>query len=303
MHDIVIVGAGPAGLTAAIYALRADKSVLIIEKETFGGQITYSPKVENYPTLMQVSGNELAQMMVDQVLSHGADVELCEVLGIEDMGDYKTVITDMGDYEARAVIIASGSKHRKLGLDGEDELVGKGVSYCAVCDGAFFAGQNVCVIGGGNTALQEAVMLSEYCKSVTVVQNLGFMTGEGRLVSTLEKKDNVDMIFSTVVTELLSDGDLNGVMLKNTETGETYKLDVEGVFVAIGQEPENDCFENLTALNEYGYIIADESCKTDTVGVFVAGDCRTKAVRQVTTATSDGAIAALAACRYIDSMK
>ena len=303
MHDIVIVGAGPAGLTAALYALRADKTVLLIEKENFGGQITHSPKVENYPTLMQVSGSELAQMMLDQVTEHGADIELAEVLEVVNEGDKKTVRTDMGDFEARAVIICSGSKHRKLGLDREDELVGRGVSYCAVCDGAFYSGADVAIVGGGNTALQEAIMLSEYCTHVTVVQNLSFMTGEARLLASLEKKNNVTMIYNTVVEELIGDGELSALKLKTTVSGEESTLKVDGLFVAIGQIPENECFANLTALNDYGYIIADETCVTDTEGVFVAGDCRTKAVRQITTASADGAIAALAACRYIDSIK
>lgn len=303
MHDIIIVGAGPAGLTAALYALRADKSVLLIEKENFGGQITHSPKVENYPTLMEISGNELAQMMLDQVMEHGADIELAEVQGVTNMGDIKKVATDMGEYEAKSVIICTGSKHRQLGLANENELIGKGVSYCAVCDGAFFSGADVAIVGGGNTALQEAIMLSEYCTHVTIVQNLSVMTGEARLVAQLEKRNNVTMIFDTLVTELLGEGKLEGIKLHNSQTGEDSTLKVEGLFVAIGQKPENECFETVTKLNEYGYIVADESCVTQTEGVFVAGDCRTKAVRQITTACSDGAIAALAACRYIDSKK
>ena len=301
MHDIIIIGAGPAGLCAALYAKRADKSVLLIEKESFGGQITHSPKVENYPTLMQISGNELAQMMLDQVMEHGADIELAEVLSVENMGEYKRVHTDMGDYDGRAVIIATGSKHRQLGLEKENELTGKGVSYCAVCDGAFFSGQDVAIVGGGNTALQEAIMLSEYCTHVTMVQNLSTMTGEARLVSVLEKKKNVTMIFDTHVTEILGEDKLKGLKLRNTKTGSEDVLKVDGLFVAIGQQPENEPFANLTRLNSYGYIEAGEDCLTDTEGVFVAGDCRTKAVRQITTASADGAVAALAACRYIDS--
>ena len=303
MHDIVIIGAGPAGLTAALYARRADKSVLLIEKESFGGQITHSPKVENYPTLMQISGNELGQMMVEQVMEHGADIELAEVTAIRDNGNSKTVVTDMGEYEAKAVIIAAGSKHRQLGLERENELVGNGVYYCAVCDGAFYNGRDVAVIGGGNTALQEAVMLSEYCTKVYVIQNLSFMTGEAKLLEILEKRDNVTLIYDTLVTELIGDESLEAVKLKNGKTGEESVLNVPGLFVAIGQKPENECFANITKLNDYGYIIAGEECLTDTEGVFVAGDCRTKAVRQVTTASSDGAIAALAACRYVDSKK
>ena len=301
MHDIIIIGAGPAGLCASLYARRADKSVLLIEKESFGGQITHSPNVENYPTLMQISGNELAQMMLDQVMEHGADIELAEVLGVEDMGEFKKVKTDMGDYEGRAVIIATGSKHRHLGLEKEEEFTGKGVSYCAVCDGAFFSGQDVAIVGGGNTALQEAIMLSEYCTHVTIVQNLSTMTGEARLVSQLQKRQNVTMIFDTLVTEILGEEKLEGLKLRNSVTGEESTLTVDGLFVAIGQQPENECFKNITRLNGYGYIEAGEDCLTDTEGVFVAGDCRTKAIRQITTATADGAVAALAACRYIDS--
>lgn len=302
MYDIAIIGAGPAGMTAALYALRADKKVLLIEKENFGGQITYSPNVENYPTLMQISGSELAQKMLDQVMEHGADIELAEVTGIRNGESYKTVLTDMGEFQAKAVIIATGSKHRHLGLPREEELTGEGVSYCAVCDGAFFAGKPVAVVGGGNTALQEAVMLSEYCAHVTVIQNLSFMTGEAKLVAVLEKKDNVTMIFDTVVTELIGENQLEALRLKNGKTNTESVLNVDGVFVAIGQVPENKCFENITRLNEYGYIASDERCLTDTAGIFVAGDCRTKQVRQVTTATGDGAVAALAACRYVDEL-
>ena len=303
MYDIIIIGAGPTGLTAALYGLRADKKVLIIEKENFGGQITFSPKVENYPSQMQISGSELAQLMLDQVVEHGADIELSEVIGILDEGNKKTVVTEFGEFEGLSVIIAVGSKHRQLGLPRENDLVGKGVSYCAVCDGAFFNGMDVAVVGGGNTALQEAIMLSEYCTHVTIIQNLSTMTGEGRLVAALEKKDNVTMIYDTVVEELLGEEELNGLTLRNTKTEETSSLSVSGLFVAIGQVPKNECFTNVTALNEYGYITADERCLTDTAGIFVAGDCRTKQVRQVTTATGDGAVAALAACRYVDNLK
>lgn len=300
MYDIVIIGAGPAGLTAALYGLRADKKVLILEKETFGGQITFSPKVENYPSQEQISGSDLAQRMLDQVLNHGADLEMAEVIGILHEDGKNLVVTDSGEFEGKTVIIAVGSKHRKLGLPHEDELVGNGVSYCAVCDGAFFAGADVAVVGGGNTALQEAVMLSELCASVTVIQNLSAMTGEEKLVNALKAKSNVRMVFDTVVTELCGETELTGLTLKNTKTEQTSHMDVNGLFVAIGQAPENECFTNVTALNEAGYILADERCLTDTEGIFVAGDCRTKQVRQITTATADGAVAALAAVRYLE---
>ena len=290
-------------MTAALYALRADKSVLLLEKENFGGQITYSPKLENYPSVMEISGSAFAEKMLEQVMAHGADIELAAAEKITDMGDYKIVSTEYGDFEGKAVIIATGSKHRHLGLEGEEELIGSGISFCAVCDGSFFAGKKVAVIGGGNTALQEAVMLSDLCSEVIIVQNLSFMTGEKKLLQILEKKSNVKMIFDTLVTSLSAEGgELRAISLKNTSTDETSTLELDGMFVAIGQQPENQPFAALTALDNYGYIIAGEDCLTDTAGVFVAGDCRTKRIRQVTTAASDGAVAALAACRYIDGL-
>ena len=303
MKDIIVIGAGPAGMTAALYALRADKSVLLLEKENFGGQITYSPKLENYPSVMEISGSAFAEQMLEQVMAHGAEIELAEATKITDCKTHKVVSTEYGDFEAKAVIIATGSKHRHLGLEGEEALIGSGISFCAVCDGSFFAGRKVAVIGGGNTALQEAVMLSELCSEVVIIQNLSFMTGEKKLLQILEGKSNVSMIFDTVVTSLESkDGELCAIELKNTVNGETSKLALDGMFVAIGQKPENEAFSDVTALNDYGYIIADENCLTDTEGVFVAGDCRTKRIRQVTTAAADGAVAALAACRYIDGL-
>ncbi|MBQ8140768.1 MAG: FAD-dependent oxidoreductase [Clostridia bacterium] len=302
MHDIIIIGAGPAGLTAALYALRADKKVLVIEKETFGGQITFSPKVENYPSVMQISGNEFAEKMLDQVITHGADIELAKAEKIITENGTHTVVTDHGTFSAKAVIIAAGSKHRHLGIEREEEFIGEGVSYCAVCDGAFYNGREVAVIGGGNTALQEAVMLSEYCKKVYVIQNLSAMTGEGRLVSKLLEKDNVSFIFNSVVMKLCGSDKLDGIVIHNTSDGTDTEISLDGVFVAIGQVPENEAFSNVADLNDYGYIDASEACTTRTAGIFVAGDCRTKAVRQITTATADGAVSALAACRYIDSL-
>ena len=208
MYDIIIIGAGPAGLTAAIYGLRADKKVLILEKESFGGQITHSPKVENYPGYMQMSGNEFAEILLDQVTAHGADIELDEVTGIREEDDVKIVTTPHGEYQGKTVIIATGSKHRKLGVPGEDELEGDGVSYCAVCDGAFYAGKSVAIIGGGNSALQEALQLSDRCSKVTVVQNLGYLTGEEKLQKILLSRGNVRVIYNTVVESIERSGAL-----------------------------------------------------------------------------------------------
>jgi len=304
MYDIIIVGAGPAGLTAAIYARRAEKSVLVIEKSTFGGQITHSPRVENYPGFASASGSEIGDKMLEQAMGQGAEIELSEVTGIEPSGGgYKVVTTD-GGFEARSVIIAAGSKHRMLGIAREEDFVGEGVSYCAVCDGAFYKGKTVAIIGGGNTALQEANLLADGCTKVYVVQNLAFMTGERSLLARLEARDNVEIIYSMVVDELLGDSSIEGVRIKSPETGDCRTLEVDGIFVAIGQVPENEPFADLVKLNDYGYVEAGEDCRpeSDHPGIFVAGDCRTKAIRQVTTATADGAVAALSACRYIDSL-
>lgn len=301
MYDIVIIGSGPAGLTAAIYALRAGKSVLILEKSAFGGQVTYSPKIENYPAMGQISGNELAEKMVDQALTMGADVNLETVTGIRDNGTSKTVITEDGEYEAKAVIIATGVKHRRLGIENEEDFIGEGISFCAVCDGAFYKGQNVAVIGGGNSALQEAVLLSEGCTKVTLVQNLAYFTGEAKLLDILKSRDNVEFITSSVVDSIIADGStFKGIKIKNDESGEISELLCDGMFVAIGLAPENDMFADLAKLNQWGYFDSAEDCTTATPGIYVAGDCRSKRIRQITTATADGAVAALAACAYID---
>ena len=299
MYDIIIIGAGPAGLTAAIYARRAEKSVLVLEKETFGGQITHSPKVENYPGFIQMSGNEFAEKLIEQALGLEAEIELDEAKEIEDHGDYKRVICENGSFDGKTVIIATGSKHRQLGVARENDFVGAGVSYCAVCDGAFYRGKTVAVIGGGNTALQEAVMLSDICSKVTLVQNLAFFTGEQKLLDQLKQKENVSFITSSVVDALHGDEELTGITIRNTDTNETTDLAVDGIFVAIGQVPENEPFQAVAPLNDWGYIVSDEACVIGN-GIFVAGDCRTKQVRQIATAISDGAVAAVAACRYLD---
>ena len=301
MYDIIIVGAGPAGLTAAIYARRAEKSVLLIEKGAFGGQITFSPKVENYPGFPSLSGNELADHFVEQALGLGADVEIETVTALEDCGTHKVVHTEDGNtYEGKAVIIAAGAKHRHLGLPNEDIHLGEGISFCAVCDGAFYKGKTVALVGGGNSALQEAILLSEGCEKVYVVQNLDFLTGEQALQDILAKRTNVEVILGTVVEALPAAAPLKSVTLRRVADDHVYDLTIDGLFVAIGLEPENTPFANLAALDERGYIDAGEDCLTATPGLFVAGDCRQKGIRQVVTAASDGAVAAMAACRYLD---
>lgn len=298
MYDIIIIGGGPAGLTAAIYARRANKSVLVIEKGSFGGQITFSPKVENIPGFSEVTGNEFAEKLVEQALGLDAEVECAEVLEIRQ-GDTKTVVTDSGEFVGKTVIIATGAKHRMLGLDREEELVGEGISFCAVCDGAFYAGQDVAVIGGGNSALQEALLLADLAKKVYVVQNLDYLTGEQKLQEKLNAKENVEIILGHTVKGVLGDTTLTGITIED-HYGSEKQLTVDGMFVAIGLIPQNEAFASLVKLDSRGYVDSDESCLTNADGVFVAGDCRTKKIRQVATAAADGAIAALAACDYLD---
>ncbi len=301
MYDIIIVGGGPAGLVAALYACRANKSVLVIEKASFGGQITYSPKVENIPGFCEVTGNEFAEKLVEQVLAQDAEVECAEVLKIKN-GKIKTVVTDSGEFTAKAVIIATGAKHRLLGLQNEQNLIGEGISFCAVCDGAFYENKTVAVIGGGNSALQEAILLSDLAEKVYVVQNLDFFTGEERLVQKLESKSNVEILLGYTVESLVGETELTGINITKADGSKT-ELRVDGMFVAIGLVPQNDIFKEIIKLDERGYVISDEKCLTNADGIFVAGDCRTKSVRQVTTAVSDGAVAALAACDYADTVE
>lgn len=302
LYDIAVVGAGPAGLTAALYARRAGKTVVVIEKENFGGQITFSPKLENYPTAMAISGSEFAEKLMEQAEAHGTVLEMDNITAVEKTAEGFALKGEYGNYSAKTVILATGSKHRTLGIAHEAELTGQGVCYCAVCDGAFFRDQDVAVIGGGNTALQDAVFLSELCTSVTIVQNLPMLTGDPVLQEKIKKLENVSVICDATVDALLGEKKLTGIRILRGAEKTPEVLSVTGMFVAIGQQPENEAFASLSKLDQAGYIISDENCGTDTHGIFVAGDCRTKAIRQVVTATADGASAALAACRCLDRM-
>ncbi len=297
IYDMIIVGGGPAGLTAAVYAGRANKKTLVLEKGTFGGQITSSPKVENIPGFISVTGNEFAEHLMNQAMELDAEIECCEVEQIVPGNPHK-VITDEGEFFGKTVIIATGTKHRLLGLDREEDFIGEGISFCAVCDGAFYEGKTVAVIGGGNSALQEALLLSETSKKVYVIQNLDFLTGEEKLQRVLSQKENVEIILGTVVEGFLGDSELTGITVKNSEN--SYDLSVDGIFVAIGLLPQNDIFSDVINLDERGYVISGEECTTNVPGIYVAGDCRTKRIRQVATAASDGAIAALAAIDYMN---
>lgn len=298
LYDIIIIGGGPAGLTAAVYALRANKKVLVIEKGTFGGQITSSPKVENIPGFACVTGNEFAEKLVEQAMTLGAEIECAQATELV-IGEIKTVKTDEGDFFGKAVIIATGTKHRLLGIDKEEEFIGNGISFCAVCDGAFYEGKTVAVIGGGNSALQEAILLSDNCKKVYVIQNLDYLTGEKKLIDTLENKDNVEIITGALVKSIIADEEISGIEISFQGTGEIRELNIDGMFVAIGLIPQNEIFSSTVKLNQWGYVESGEDCLTSAEGIFVAGDCRSKRIRQVATAAADGAVAALAACDYI----
>lgn len=301
MYDIIIIGAGPAGLTAAIYARRAGKSCLIMERSAFGGQIALSPKLENYPGFVEISGAEFSDRLVEQALGLGAEVELDEVTAVNDHGSHKTVTTTSGEFEAKAVIIAAGAKHRHLGLEREEELTGMGVGYCAVCDGAFYRGKTVAVYGGGNTALQDAMMLSEICAKVFLIHRRDTLRGEKHLEEKLRAKDNVEFVLESQIAALLGGEELEGLRLHRND-GSEREISVAGLFIAIGYAPDNAPYAGVAVLDEGGYISAGEDCRVATPGVFVAGDCRSKAIRQVTTAVGDGAVAALAACEYLDNM-
>ena len=306
MTDIIVVGGGTAGMTAAIYASRAGKKVLLIEKDSLGGQINFSPLVENYPGIPQMSGVEFTDRLLMQAEAHGVEFEYGEVTDIRrDGGKLIVDIPDLSEeLSAEAVILALGASHRQLGLEKEEDLIGSGVSYCAVCDGAFYEGMDVAVNGGGNTALQDALFLSSVCSHVTVIHRRDEFRGDARLVRQLEEKENVSFRMSSTVTGLVEEaGELFAVTVKDLKTGEEKPLEVKGLFIAIGQIPQTMAFRNLIKTDEQGYLKAGEICKSSMPGVFVAGDCRTKEVRQLTTAAADGAVAALEACHYIDEKK
>ena len=300
VYDLLIIGSGPAGLTASIYASRAQKSVLVIEKESFGGNITHSPKVENYPGYNLISGLDLADKFVAQAMDLKVNFEFDNVLEVSKSKELFTLKCENNTFEGRSVIIATGSKHRTLKLENEEKLVGKGISYCAVCDGPFYTNKNVIIIGGGNSAMQESLLLASYCSSVTIVQNLPFFTGENSLKEQIEKTENIKVLFNKKVVSLNGQENLSSVTLMDNTTEEYEMHMTDGVFVAIGQEANNLPFKNVCELDENGFIITDELCNAKIEGIFVAGDCRHKAIRQIVTATADGSIAALQAIKYLD---
>ncbi len=321
MYDMIIIGAGPAGLSAAIYGIRAGKSVLVLEGKTYGGQIINTPEVENYPGIKKMSGFEFAKGLYEQAKDLGAQIKMEKVVSVEksdnrEVSDMEAaqsdgnvegggndapvfvVNTSKNSYECGALIFATGAKNRLLGLAGEQELTGAGISYCATCDGMFYRDKVVAVNGGGSTALEDALFLSNYCKEVYLIHRRDAFRGEQKLVDALEKRENVKFILNSVVTGLMGEGKLESISIKNKD-GEEKTLKVDGLFIAIGQEPETAVAKEMVAMDEKGYIQAGEDCRTTVPGVFVAGDCRTKTVRQLTTAAADGAVAALMAVEYL----
>lgn len=297
MYDIVIVGAGPAGLTAAIYALREEKKVVILEKETIGGKITSSSKVENYPGFKSISGMDLANNLYEQVIDLGGEINIEEVLSIEN-GKVKKVITDENTYETKSIIIASGSKYKTLNLDKEEELIGNGISFCTVCDGSFYKNKDVCVVGGANSALNSVLYLSKLCNKVYLVVRGPKLKGDKKVIDNVLSLSNVEVLYNTTVNKYILDNDeLVGVEVKSNESEK--RLDVEGVFLAIGQSPEIDYLNDLIMVDENNYVLASEDCITNIDGIFVAGDVRKKEVRQLTTAVSDGTNAAINAINYL----
>ena len=300
MTDVIIIGAGAAGLTAAIYCTRAGLSALVFDKNMVGGQVSITNEIENFPAFEKITGSEFADRIYRQALQMGAQVEFDEVITCDLSGEIKTIVTSSGSYDCRAVILATGAQRRKLGCPGEEVFTGRGVSYCATCDGAFFKGKTAVVVGGGNTALEDALYLSGLCSRVTLIHRRDRFRGEKRLADRLMQKDNIHVIWNSAVSEILGERTVTGVRLKDTQTGEETDFETDAVFVAIGLDPDTGIFRNVLKLDSAGYIAAGEDCKTSLQGVFVAGDNRSKPLRQIITAAADGAVAASQAIALIN---
>lgn len=300
MYDIIIVGAGPAGLTAAIYACRASKKVLVLEAKSYGGQIINTLDIQNYPVEPHISGFDFATKIYNQAKDLGAEVKFEKVINLVLNEKEKQVVTTKNTYQSKTIILATGADNRKLGSENEDELVGKGVSYCATCDGAFYKNKKVAVVGGGNTALEDSLYLADIAEDVYLIHRRDEFRGEEKLINDLKTKSNVHFIYNSNVTKLIANEKLESIEITN-KTGEKSIIEVSGLFIAVGRIPENQNFASLINLDEKGYVIATEDCHTNMEGVFVAGDNRVKSLRQLVTATSDGAIAATEAVKYINN--
>ena len=302
MYDIIIIGEGPAGLTASIYGKRNNKKVLVLEASAYGGQIINTLDIENYPVEEHISGFDFATKLYNQAKNLGANIVFEKAVEIHDLGDHKEVVTNKNTYSCKAIILATGSENRKLGLEKEDSLVGKGVSYCATCDGAFYRKKRVAVVGGGNTALEDALYLSDLVEKVYLIHRRDTFRGEESTVSLLKEKENVEFVYNSQVTKLNANEKLESIEVTNKE-GNVQTIPVDGLFVAVGRIPENQNFASLIKLDDAGYVVAGENCHTNVEGIFVAGDNRQKEVRQLVTATSDGAVAAVEAVKCIHTLK
>ncbi|MBM7600570.1 thioredoxin reductase (NADPH) [Virgibacillus halotolerans] len=304
MYDVIIAGAGPAGMTAAVYASRANLETLMIERGIPGGQMADTEDVENYPGFEHILGADLSNNMFEHAKKFGAEYGYGDIKEVIDHGDYKTVVAGKKEYNTRALIITTGAEYKKLGTTGEEELTGRGVSYCAVCDGAFFKKKNLIVIGGGDSAVEEGGYLTRFADKVTVVHRRGELRAQKILQERAFENEKMDFIWNTVVEKINGEGGkVSSVSLKNRETGEEYEQPVDGVFVYIGTVPLSEPFVSLGITNEEGYIPTNENMETSVKGVFAAGDIREKTLRQIVTATGDGSIAAEEAIKYVDNLK
>ena len=297
MYDIIIIGAGPAGMTAALYAKQARKNILILEKEIYGGQILKADKVKNYPGFKEISGYEFSNNLYNQLTDLGVEIKFEEVIEVISKEEIKEIKTKKGNYTAKSVIIATGAKNRKLNLNNEDKLIGKGVSYCTTCDGMFFKDKEVAIYGGGNSAIDGALYLSNICKKVYLIYRQKDFKTDNENINKLKSTENIQCIFNTNIIDLIGENKLESILLKENE--KQYNLNVDGLFIEIGYIPVSEICKNIIDTDSKGYIIANEDCKTNIDGIFAAGDIRIKDVRQLTTACSDGTTAALNACKYL----
>lgn len=299
MYDIVIIGAGPAGMTAAIYARRANKKVLLLEAKTYGGQIVNTPSIDNYPAAAHISGFDFATNLYNQVVELGTEIVFEKATNIKIENDIKIVETPDNKYETKAIIIATGADNRKLGIEKEEELTGKGISYCATCDGNFYKGRDVAIVGGGNTAIEDAEYLSDIVNKVYLIHRRDSFRADDVSVNRLKEKSNVEFVLNSKISKLNGENFLESIeVIDNNDN--IRKIEVSGLFIAVGKIPENENFKEIINMNENGYIVGDESCHTNIAGIFVAGDNREKSLRQLVTATSDGAVAATEAIKYIN---
>ncbi len=302
MKDLIIIGAGPAGLTAAIYALRAGATVSLVEGNIYGGQMSITSSIENYPGFRSITGPELSSVMYKQVIDMGGEFVFQKAESVNLLGDVKIVKTSVREFNAKTVVIANGLKRRVLGCRGEKEFASRGVSYCATCDGAFFKGKKVFVVGGGNTAVEDALYLSNICKEVTLVVRKNYLRAERYLSDSLDRRSNINKFMQSRIREIKGDKIVESVVIED-KGGNCREIHIDGIFIAIGYEPDNKIYKNQIEMNENMYFISDESCVTNVPGVFVAGDCRLKPIRQIVTAVADGAVAGSMAIRFLSEIQ